>query len=416
VYNWRRTWEAPIKRLHQDAVRVYQDGQRRCWERFGVPFVREYIVQFVDGWAFVRGPEMDDASRARMGELTEYVKTFEDRGRHWWDEELRPKCVAIAEPLKKHPEPTRPLAELLDHLEDCMDGHAELMGDLHWRLAAASIARSDGPMYGWPARYAEITGRPEAEASVIVGGADNELSKTVSMLRDLARILQRDGEQSEAFRTGFATLLDRYGHRTGAGWGSSSNTFEADTWNVSPEIPLQMIATYAKSDLDAIETKERLAAEERERLLKEVRTTLDARRLEEFEKAYATSTYDSYLLEDHNDVIDQTAAGILRDAEHIVGLRLVADGVIDDPKDVAHLSFAELRAIPPNARELIAERKAEIEQQTANPPPEHLGEKPSGDGPKYHDEGEGHVGNERPLHRTRARIHAVPDPAGRRRR
>lgn len=409
MYNWRRTWEAPLKRLHQDAVLVYQDGQRRCWERFGVLVVREYIVQFVDGWAFVRGPEMDDAARARMDELIDHVTTFEDRGRHWWDEELRPKCVALGDALKNHPEPTRPLAELLDHLEDCFEGHAELMGDLHWQLAAGSIARGAGggqPTYSWPSRYAELTGRPEMEASLIIAGSDNEMSKTVDAIRALARMAAEDADLLKAvsagdilavdhveFMKGFRSLLERYGYRTGTGWGSAANNFETDTWNVTPEIPLQMIATYARSDLDAIDNKERLATAERELILREVRDELSGERLKEFEDAYASAAYDSYILEDHNDVIDQTAAGVLRDAEHIVGLRLVADGVIEDPRDVAHLSIAELRSVPVNARELIAARKDEIAEQTANPPAEHIGEAPPA-GPSYSDEGEGHVGNE----------------------
>lgn len=395
AYTWRREWETPMKLLHQDGVRAYAEGMRRCWWYCASPMSREHIVQFVDGWVYVRGPEMDEAAKARLDSAVAHAQSFLERGEHLYDAELKPKVVEIATRLRKHPKPTRPLPELVAHLEECLEGHGELMGNLHWQLASSAIAGSSGPLYVWPKQYAEITGRPESEASVLVGGIANEMNKTVRSLRKLARIVQEEGRDSERFAKHFRALIRRHGHRTGNGWGSASNTFDAPTWNIRPDIPMQMIETYARSDLDAIDRKERDAKAERKRLLRDVRKQLkgDPDRLALLEEALAAAKYHSYLLEDHNDWIDQTAAGVLRDAEHIVGLRLVADGLIDEPEDVAHLSLAELKDMPFDVRPLIAERKAEYEAQAKLDPPKHLGEAPP-EGPNWHDEGEGQVGGE----------------------
>jgi pyruvate,water dikinase len=399
-----------MKRLHRDAVVAYAEGMRRCWESCGSPLAREHIVQFVDGWVYARGPEMDAAAGARLGALVHHVGSVSAGGVHWYDAELKPVIVPLVKRLRKHPAPSRPLSVLVDHLADCIEGHAVLMGDLHWRLASSSLARPSGPTYDWPSTFAEITGRPESEASVLVGCVANEMGKTVKTLRKLARLAAADPELLKAvdagdasalspfreFDSAFKSLLRRHGHRTGNGWGSASNTFDAPTWNVAPQVPLRMIATYAHADLDAIDRKERSVLRARKRLEREVRRELsdDPDRLKRFEEELASAIYHSYLLEDHNDWLDQSACGVLRDAEHNVGVRLVADGVIDDPADVAHLSLAELRSLPADVRRLVVSRKEEYAAQAAREAPELLGDAPAESRPMFHDEGEGHVGDE----------------------
>jgi pyruvate,water dikinase len=404
-------------RLHTDVVRSYHEGLRRCWDDCASPMAKDHILILIDGYGYVRGPEMDEAAGQRLGALLQHMEAnYSQRiGESWYDAEIRPVAVETFARLRKHPKPTRPVAELVEHLEDCIDAHTDLMGYVHWRMAAAAIrGGAEGPTYQWPAIYAEITGRPEVEASLLVGGIDNEMSKTVKMVRALARLAMShphvleaveagrrpdgDDDASKRFRSKFASMLRRYGHRTGNGWGSNTHGFVVPTWNVDPSIPLQLVATYARSDLDATEAKERAARRNRSRVLREVRRDLasDPQRLERFEGELAQAMFGAWVIEDHNNLIDQVAVGLVRDATDVLGRRLVRDGVIDEPEDVMHLSLDELRAIPNDTRSIVAERKREFARREALEVPEHIGAGEAGPTMEdsLSDAGEGHVGNE----------------------
>lgn len=414
-YSWRKGW-GPVMRLHEDIIRAYEDGKRRCWEDCGSPMANDHIVVFIDGYGYTRGPEMDADACERLNALNAEQERYPRRiGSSWYDAEIRPVAIGTFARFRSHPAPTRPVAELVAHLEDCIAAHTDLMGYLHWKMAAAAIrGAAEGPGYHWPATYTEITGRPGAEASVLIGGIDNEMAKTVRRLRKLARIAaddpnvlmsieagrvpDGDDDATKRFRSGFRSMLKRYGHRTGNGWGSNTHGFVVPTWNVAPEIPLQAIATFARSDLDALDANQRAAKRARTELLREVRKGLahDPERLVRFEDELAEATFSAWIMEDHNNLIDQVAVGLVRDATDVLGHRLVSDGLIDEPDDVMHLSLDELRAIPSDIRAIVAERQREFARREALDAPEHVGAGEPGPSMEaaFSDAGEGHVGNE----------------------
>lgn len=408
-YTWARA-DGPLCAFYQDIEQVYCDHKKICWEAVASPMAKDHILRIFDGWVYLRGPDFDEAAGER---LQAHRTVPPERFAQWYVTDLKPQVLAITEPLRKHPRPTRPYDELIAHLDDCIEAFGRVMGDLHWRMAAARIGGpgSGKPTFEWAPRYAEITGRPAAEAALLVGGLTNEMTKTVAALRKLARLvrtdqdLQRFAEEGdlasivaddrfEKFTKGFRSMLRRYGHRTGAGWGSAQ-WLGAHTWNVAPEIPLQMIATYARADLDEIDRKEKELLKERKRLERQVRKELagDPERLSRFEAELEQARATAFFFEDHNDVMDQTTPGLVCDAVHVVGARLVRDRVIDNQRDVVHLRLAELRDPPSDARELVAQRKADYERQKDLDPPQKVG-KPS-DEPDFvmHDEGEGRKGD-----------------------
>ncbi len=417
-YVWTRTI-GPHTRLYEDAERVYYVGRKACWDDMASPMTRMHVLRIVDGWSYARGPELDEAAQGRLDRAVEHAKSYPEFG-DYYRIEIRDKVVPLIERLRKHPRPTRPLAELVAHLDDCMRAHAHIMGNLHWRMAAARLSAGGvlAPTFAWPPIYTEITGRPEAEAPVLVGGLANELTRTVKKLRKLAKLVQADADLAKvvsagdierigdfaAFASGFRRLLRRYGHRTGAGWGASA-WFGSPTWNVEPSIPLQMIATYSRCDLDEMDRKEREVLRDRKRLERDVRRELakDPERLALFDLEFHRAKEMAFFLEDHNDWMDQSAPGVLRDAAHVVGLRLERDGVLDDPRDVVHLSLDELRdelrSLPSDVASLIAERKTEYERRKELDPPEVVGGEAMPP-PVRHDEGEGLIGNE--LHGVKA--------------
>jgi pyruvate,water dikinase len=102
----------------------------------------------------------------------------------------------------------------------------------------------------------------------------------------------------------------------------------------------------------------------------------------------------AFVFEDHNDWMDQSTPGLVRDAAHTVGLHLVRKKKLDDPSDVLHLTLAELKALPKDARALVAQRKAIFEEQSALEPPETIGAAPEPGAPMImHDQGRGQEGN-----------------------
>lgn len=421
-YTWNRG-SGPFPRLYEDVERANAQGYRRCWETVASPMTREYIVRFVDGWAYRRGPQYDAQTTARLQQHQDRAAAMRDSGGSYYLEELKPECQEIIGRLGKRPRPTRPLEELVAYLEECIEAHAHIMGDLHWRMAAGIISGEQMPSFQWPKTYAEITGRPESEAPALVTGLTNELTRTIRQMRKLARIaasepdllavvstgdaegLGVDRPAFRRFRSGFKSLLRRYGRRTGAGWGSGTG-IGGPTWNVRPEIPLRMIATFARTDLDEAQRKERLAARQRNRLLASVRRQLagdpDKLSLFEFELQRAKN-YETWT-EDHNYWMDQSAAGLVRDAAHIVGQRLVREGVLDEAEDVIHLSLDELHTPPQDARPVVHEREREHERRKGMNPPMQIGAQgPAGRAIPV-DEGAGRVGNE---------LHGVAASSGR---
>jgi phosphohistidine swiveling domain-containing protein len=415
-YTWNRG-QGPYPVLYQDVVRVYAQGMKRAWDSVASPMAKDHILHFAHGWTYQRGPAFDEAAMARLAEHGQRAAIKRDSGEGIYFEEQRPECKEIVERLRRHPKPTRPYKELVAHLEECMRALARIMGELHWVMAAGLVGPGGTmPTFQWPKTYAEITGRPESEAAPLVAGLANVLTGATRRMRKLARIAlsdpellkvvedgdaaKLDGDDRPAFKkfhSGFRALLKEYGQRTGVGWGSSSG-LHSPTWNVQPSIPLRLIAMYARANPDEAERKEREAARQRNRLLSRVRKELEASgdspRLAKFEFELARARRYELWTEDHNYWMDQSSAGIVRDAAHVVGQRLVRDGVIDDPEDVLHLTLDEVKSPPKDARALVAERKAEFERQKTLDPPMQIGTPgEAGMGPRG-DEGEGHVGQQ----------------------
>jgi len=412
-YTWNRGM-GPLPRLYEDVYRVYAEGMKSCWDDVASPMAKDHIVHFVNGFVYSRGPDLDEAALARLGAHGQNAAQRRETGEGIYFEEMRPECIDIVTRLRNHPRPTRPLKELVAHFEEATAAFARIFGYLHWKMAAGLVGPGGAmPTFQWPKTYAEITGRPESEAATLVAGLANVLTGATKRMRKLARIaasepdllavveagdadkLDDDRPAFKKFKSGFKALLREYGQRTGVGWGSSSG-LDSPTWNVRPEIPLKLIAMYARTDLDEADKKDKQTARERDRLLKKVRAELadDSVKLGKFEFELARARRYELWTEDHNYWMDQSSAGIVRDAAQVVGQRLVRDGVIDDPEDVLHLSLDELRSPPKDARDLVRERKAEHERTKALDPPKQIGV--PGDaamGPRG-DEGEGHVGGQ----------------------
>lgn len=108
---------------------------------------------------------------------------------------------------------------------------------------------------------------------------------------------------------------------------------------------------------------------------------------DEFERRLTAARTAMQLGEDHNYLIDFSSTAAIRAVFVELGRRLADAGVIDDADDVIHLTpeegreaFARLPDV--DRRELVADRKAELERYADIPVPETLGHRPGGAKPK----------------------------------
>ncbi len=390
----------PTSHLERDALEFYAEGSRVCLEKTGSMMARLHIHHYQNGYRYISAPEIDeDEVEEKLRRLRGRSERLVNSGKSWWEIDIKPGVERVLAGLEGMRPERASLPELVDHLDRSMKGFGVVLGDLHWRLAGS---RED-PM-GWATMFTEATGQPTMEAGTIVQAVENKTTRMVRWLRELARVVQSDAklraifEQHDydrlkepavrdrpavrRFRTRFRNLMRHYGRRNGRGFGSATN-FMSPTWNIDPRVPLDLIASYAAQDIDALEQVEADARKERDAAVRRYRRELadEPERLDLFERALKHGRDYVTLMENHNHMMEQDTNGAMRDAVHWVGQRLVRDGLIDEPDDVVHLALDELKGIgvgsgPADVRALVLERKREYEGRSRLKPPPMIGKGP----------------------------------------
>jgi pyruvate,water dikinase len=141
-----------------------------------------------------------------------------------------------------------------------------------------------------------------------------------------------------------------------------------------------LVASYARADLDRLDERERAAKRARQAAVRRLRRRYEGTETwPELERAHRAALFRVRGMEDHNHLMEQETEGTLREAIHRLGCALVAAGRVDDPDDVLHLGLDDLRAAaasPDDLRPLVAEREAELERQRTLEPPPFLGAPP----------------------------------------
>ncbi|MEX1007941.1 MAG: PEP/pyruvate-binding domain-containing protein [Acidimicrobiia bacterium] len=400
TYQWMLRGASPSLLLERDIMTASAARQRIGFAETGSPMMRMHILRFVDGWPYVRGPDTpEDEVAARQQQLTDLDDHYTRLGTSIFEAEIEPVLLGRLAELRRTKPRGRALTQHVDHLELAMAVHADAMGNLHWRMR--SFGRPD-----WTKTYTDITGRPATEAPIFLQALTNRTTRLITSLRKTARIVQADPVLLEIFdqrawarlddpdvrqrpaaadfRASFARIQRGHGLRTGMGMGSVAN-FTSPTWGMEPSIPLGIIASYTRQDLDVLDARGRDIRRERRSLERSVRRGLasDPDALARFEFELRRVVCESRTTEDHNHLMEQACGGYLREAVYGLGTVLVADGLLDAPDDVFHLSLAELRAIangagPTNTRELVRERAAERDYRARHRPPRTIG---AADGP-----------------------------------
>jgi phosphohistidine swiveling domain-containing protein len=368
---WTKGWQGPYPRLEQDWTHAYSRAAAGCFDDIGAFTCNLDAVAFVNGYSYQRVPAAppEEVQRRREAYGAAGDAALDD-GTDLWERDIRPEVEQRLSALRRRRPRSDALPGLVDHVERCIETAAHIMGDLHWRMAF-------GIPGDWSSDYPSLTGAPAGDAATFLQGIDHATSRLLKRLRHLAR-LQRDGDP--AFEDEFAKLLDRFGTRTGRGFGSASG-FRDVTWSIDPSAVRDLIDMYAKADLDRLDEREAAAKAARQRAHRKLRrdfATTDA--WPKLERAHRAAVARTKAMENHNHLMEQETEGILRQAIHRLGVAMVAAGLVDDPDDVFHLHLAELRDAAKrreDLRPLVAERAAELEAQAKLEPPPFLGAPPA---------------------------------------
>ena len=368
---WIKGWGGPYPRLEQDWRLRYADGAVACFRAISAYTCNLDGLVFVNGYPYERQPDdpADEVQRRREAYSAVGDRAI-DEGTDLWVRDIEPEVRALHTAYRRRRPRSEALPGLVDDVDRCLDMAGHIMGDLHWKMAF-------GIPGDWSTDYPALTGGSPGDAALFLQGLDHASSRLLKRLRDLAR-LQRDGED-EAFEEGFAKLLERFGTRTGRGYGSAAG-FRDVTWSIDPSAVRELIAMYAKADLDRLDEREQAAKASRrraERRLRRAHAGTDA--WPAIERAHRAAIARVKAMENHNHLMEQETEGLLRQSIHRLGAALVAAGVVEDEADVFHLHLDELRELarrPRDVRALVAEREAELEHQRTLDPPATLGKAP----------------------------------------
>jgi pyruvate,water dikinase len=191
-------------------------------------------------------------------------------------------------------------------------------------------------------------------------------------------------EQSDA---GLAFLADLQSHLAIHGSrGDKFSTLVEPSWIEDPTPVIRNLKDFVgQPDRDFEAERAELAAE-RERAVAAAREQLASYPqpvVDEFEALLRAAQVAIVLSEDHGYWIDAMATNRVRQVLLEFGGRFAAAGLLDEARDVVHLTLAEIRetaiALPMlDRRGLVAERKADLERCARLVPPPALGTPPAG--------------------------------------
>jgi phosphohistidine swiveling domain-containing protein len=310
-----------------------------------------------------------------------------------WEEQWKPEVIANNVPLKTADYSGLSDAELiakLDELTDQMRHQWWIHGHINFVLLSSSafcdlydtIMKPDDPTESYQTLHGFQTTSVDASRglwalsrTVLASPTLKELFETTGP-KDLPAKLEAS-EEGRAFSQQLDEFLFEYGWRHDAVYDLADVP-----WRENPSIPLASIATMM--GLDESEDPEVVYQQKvarRQDLLAKARAKLanEPETLAKFDELYEAARYSFPLTEDHAFYIDQLFISVLRRFALVVGERLVANGVVDDPDDVFYLYRDELvEALTEGGdwRATVAEHRTSVERASRAVAPTTLGTPP----------------------------------------
>ena len=232
----------------------------------------------------------------------------------------------------------------------------------------------------------EAVGRPEDTMRIISGVGDVESAAPAMLMWKLGRDVAGDAGLTQAFDAGVPGLLDRItamgegGEAFLAAFAEFTRQFGArgpkeweprsDTWETNPELALAAIDRMRLADASADpEGRNQHMAAERERIVAEIAEMLDGD--PETQGTFLAAAKAAVIFQAGRERTKTNAIKLTQEIRmplHIIGRRLVAEGLCDEVGDFAFLLSDEFEAWledPGAFIDRIRERKTLFEQYSA---------------------------------------------------
>jgi phosphohistidine swiveling domain-containing protein len=397
-HHWRYRG-GPYHRLEEEYTRERLDQMRVCYQETGSSMTYTHIPHLTNGYVFVTSNKHSKKTLEKLhAKQTRLVNACLKQGKSYFEGALQSLLEDRLAELKRRHKTISNFSDLVDYLEAAIKTGGYVQGNLHWRQG------KPGGRPDWPAEYHKITGRPPLEAHTFTQAVQNRMTRLITRIRELARIVQKDPKLRQIFierqfdnlaspdiqnrknvnlfHTKFQSMLRVYGLRAGHGYGTSSN-FATPTWNMDNTLAYEMIASYAEQNLNRLDKLEHEARAERISITRQTQRQLanDPKKLKRFNNSLKEAIIGVRFLEDHNYYMEQCTVGTMREAVFEVGSEMVKQNLIDTPDDVFHFSIADLKKIardknPGDQRALVHDRKEELEHRKKMKPPQTLGTVP----------------------------------------
>lgn len=398
----RMHFPSPISRVDDELIRlVNARGMNYSFEMYDVPMrahARRFWTYHYSAFAPLMMPEHEMLAMGKRSEekLTQAIAQLGDR----WENEWLPEVQSHIEFWRQFPLRDASMPDLIQHLADTRERLGRVW-EIHFAVAFPMMLA----VHIFDEMYRDLF-KPDSplRAYQLLQGFEN---KTVESGRELWKLsrqalsvpevrtileevaavdvipaLERIPEGRE-FLTSLRAYLDEYGQR-GDTWGISG-----PTWIEAPTPVIKNLKDYVSQPDRNPDLEFAAVVAERDQLIAEAQDRLkdypDAVR-EQFAFLLRAAQTGTVLSEDHGFWIDFRATSTARSVFLEFGRRFAEAGVIEQPADIFHLTFdeiaetgAQLPAL--DRRELIQQRKHDIERYSAIQPPPVIGTPPPGPPP-----------------------------------
>ena len=407
-YHWQYR-SGPASRLEETYTLERMKQMRVCYEETGSSMTINHIPHVTNGYVFARAGKVSQKTLKRLHALqTRRVNASLRQGKSYFEGALRSIIEDRLGELKHMRKEATSFLDWVNYLESTIKTCAYVQGNLHWRQG------KPGQRLSWTDKFQQITGRPQIEAYTLTQAVQNRMTRLITKIRQLARIVQKDTKlkkiflerefdalkspdiqkrkQTKHFQTQFKAMMRVYGQRTGQGYATSAS-FATPTWNIDNTLIFDIIATYVEQDLNKLDRLEKEARAERIKATGEIRKELasEPKKLKQFNQVLKGALLMVRFLEDHNYYMEQCSVGTMREAMHDAGQQMINRNLIDAPDDIFHFSIPELKQLakaknPTDQRELVRLRIEERNHRRRMDPPRTLGAKPKPSNDKKEDE------------------------------
>ncbi len=408
---------------------------------------RNQEAKLCNGRVYVRSIPMPWTAadqRIRRAARQDLRARLQEQGLTIWDY-WGPEIVTATDRLRAFDRASADGPALADHLEEVLAVRRRHL-PLHPSMAF-------WPPQSYYDAFAALSGLPDAEAKAaadrLVHMEETPLTQLIDELYALAVLARRDSAvaalvaqapadlmlalpalpEASPFLTRLDEFLDRFGERTGDGWGSQV-TLTAPTWREDPSIVFALLKPYLSTQVTPPNHSSAQARQARAAAVTKLCDACpDSAVVAEFRRQLAYARKVSAVVEQHNHYLDQMYTGQVRQAIVTAAHWLIEQGTLAALDEIFWLRFVEIGDLlrTPDAhdvRTMIASRRAEYQswQMLETPPMLGLPAADLPERPEWHDEVSAtaiDVAPDRPAHltglgashgRRRGRARIVTDP------